>query len=319
MLALQLPAQPSNARVKTWRRLQLLGAIPIKHAVYVLPQSAQAVEDFSWLRAEIEAVGGQATVFSAATIEDGDETDIVGQFRTTRAADFKQLLSESRAVAGRLKKKRSTLSTKEVRVLRDRLDHLKAIDFFGAPGSAEAGAAVAALQAATQRGLPADAAAERHERADRAAHVGRTWVTRPRPGVDRFASAWLVRRFIDGDAQFAFADAPTDRPEAVPFDMYEAGFRHEGDRCTFEVLVLRFDIRDAAVRRIGEVVHDIDLKDDRYRAPQAPTINALVDGLRAAYTDDAALLEQGIRLFDALYRGLQAEPAAAAGPRRGRR
>ena len=105
------------------------------------------------------------------------------------------------------------------------------------------------------------------------AYRNRLWVTRPRPGVDRFASAWLIRRFIDRDATFAFAAAPDRYPDAVPFDMYQGGgFRHEGDLCTFEVLEDRFGIRDAAVRRIAEIVHDIDLKEDRYKSPHAPTV-----------------------------------------------
>jgi hypothetical protein len=135
--------------------------------------------------------------------------------------------------------------------------------------------------------------------------TGRRWVTRPRPGVDRFASAWLIRRFIDARAPFVFADSPEQRPEAVSFDMYQpGGFRHEGDRCTFEVLVDRFGIGDAAVLAIGEIVHDLDLKDDRFKSPHAPTIGALVVGLRASVADDHELLERGMAMFEALYQSL---------------
>ena len=133
----------------------------------------------------------------------------------------------------------------------------------------------------------------------------RTWVTRPRPGVDRFASAWLIQRFIDTAAQFAFAATPDGVANAVPFDMYDAGFSHEGDRCTFEVLQTRFGVDDVIVRRMGEIVHDVDLKDDRDHSPQAPTIAMLVEGLRTAWADDADLLRHGIALFEALYHGLR--------------
>jgi hypothetical protein len=142
---------------------------------------------------------------------------------------------------------------------------------------------------------------------------GRVWVTRPRPGVDRFASAWLIRRFVDAEARFAFGSSPEKAPGAVPFDMYQAGgFKHEGDRCTFEVLCERFAIADEALCRIGQIVHDIDLKDDRFKDPHASTISALVDGLRASFADDATLLEQGMRMFEALYQSL-----AAKGVKRG--
>jgi hypothetical protein len=139
----------------------------------------------------------------------------------------------------------------------------------------------------------------------------RRWVTRPRPGIDRFSSAWLIRRFIDPKAVFLFASSPDSRPDAVPFDMYQAGgFKHEGDRCTCEVLTLRFGIADAAVRKIAEIVHDLDLKDDRFNAPQAATIDMLVEGLRASIADDATLLEKGMVMFEALYQSFTLSKAS---------
>jgi hypothetical protein len=151
---------------------------------------------------------------------------------------------------------------------------------------------------------------------DPAAYRNRVWVTRARPGVDRFASAWLIRRFIDRDATFVFAAAPDRYPDAVPFDMYQAGgFKHDGDLCTFEVMVERFGIRDAAIKRIAEFVHDIDLKEDRYKSPHTTTVGRLVEGLRASIADDAKLLEAGIVMFEALYRSFEnvKRPRAAKG------
>ena len=151
-----------------------------------------------------------------------------------------------------------------------------------------------------RRGAPAPA------RLDATAYRNRVWVTRPRPGVDRFASAWLIRRFIDREAAFMFSSSPDRYPDAVPFDMYQVGgFRHEGDLCTFEVLEDRFAIRDVNVRRIAEIVHDIDLKEDRYKSPHAATVAHLVEGLRASIPEDAKLLDQGMVMFEALYQSLQ--------------
>ena len=136
--------------------------------------------------------------------------------------------------------------------------------------------------------------------------------------MDRFASAWLIQRFIDPAAQFAFAATPDGVANAVPFDMYDAGFSHEGDRCTFEVLQTRFGVDDVIVRRIGEIVHDVDLKDDRFHSPQAPTIAMLVEGLRTAWADDAELLHHGVALFDALYHGLYPAKGSAGRISKGR-
>jgi len=243
----QMPASPSNGRVKIWRRLRQLGAVALKNAVHVLPDSAQAVEDFEWLREEVAALGGEASVFRVSSMSDADERYILQERKERKAM---QAIERERSQA---KRRRSALP--------DRLDI--------------------------------------------AEYRNRVWVTRPRPGVDRFASAWLVRRFIDQKAAFVFAASPDRYPSAVPFDMYQTGgFKHEGDLCTFEVLQERFGIRELAVTRIAQLVHDIDLKEDRYKSPHAPTVSALIDGLRASIPEDAKLLEQGIVMFEALYQSL---------------
>jgi hypothetical protein len=215
----------------------------------VLPDSAQAIEDFEWLRGEVVALGGDASVFPVPAMSDVDERYLTVELRkvnkTMRAMEHQSRVRRSRPVP----------------------------------------------------------AVPRHEFD---AYRNRIWVTRPRPGVDRFASAWLIRRFIDRGAAFAFAQSPDRYPDAVPFDMYQAaGFRHEGDLCTFEVLEARFGIRDAAAHRIGEIVHDVDLKEDRYKSPHAATVASLVDGLRASIPDDVKLIEEGVVMFEALYQAFQ--------------
>jgi hypothetical protein len=249
----QLPAHPSNGRVKIWRRLQQIGAVPVKNAVHVLPNNAQSKEDFEWLRTEVVGLGGDATVFEASSMRRIDERQILERFR--KAAP------DSAPRRGKEAKMRTANSRKQD----PRDDHLDVRDY-------------------------------QH----------RWWVTRPRPGVDRFSSAWLIRRFVDPAARFGFATAPDKAPDAIPFDMYQSGgFKHEGESCTFEVLQRRFDIKDPAVRQIGEIVHDLDLKDDRFRSPDAATIGKLVEGLRASIADDDQLLAQGMALFEALYQSMQ--------------
>lgn len=307
LLALQLPATPSNARVKTWRRLQQLGAVPVKNAVYVLPSSTQAVEDFAWLGREIEALGGQATVFQADAVGAASDGEIVELFRRTRADDYKALLGDLR----KFKVRAGRASAKDLRGLRERLEQIRAIDFFDAAGGEDAAVRLTELERAARKDRAPDPEVGAVTRLDVTDYRDRLWVTRPRPGVDRFASAWLIRRFIDPQARFDFVDQASHTGDAVAFDMYDVGFRHEGDRCTFEVLLARFGLTDSALLRIAEIVHDLDLKDERYRPAQAPTIGMLVDGLRAACPDDHQLLPQGMQVFEALYQALRV-PAPAA-------
>ena len=315
VFAHQLPARPSNARVKIWRRLQQIGAVPVKNAVYVLPNSSQALEDLEWLRTEVAGLGGQANVFEASSMTGVEERHIVGQFKALRAGDFAQLTKDVAAVRRRV---RSTFRPEEedlraIRALRERLDGLRRIDFFSAPGGAKAAAALGALESKGRRPSKDRPSAE-EERVDRRDYLRRTWITRPRPGVDRFSSAWLIRRFIDPGAKFIFGGSPEKCLGAVPFDMYQSGgFKHQGDQCTFEVLQGRFGIKDAAARQIGEIVHDLDLKDSRFNSPHGATIGSLVEGLRASIADDGKLLEQGIALFEALYLSLQSGKGRRSG------
>jgi hypothetical protein len=313
----QLPAQPSNGRVKTWRRLQQMGAIAVKNAVYVLPNNAQAMEDFEWLRTEVAALGGEATLFEAASVDGLEEQQTIARFRSARAEDYNTL---SKDIKNMRTKIRQSFRTDEdglraIRGLRERFDDLRRIDFFSASGGAETENLLAALEAEGRRPSSAE---PRGRQQPPPLHVRdfhrRAWVTRPRPGVDRFSSAWLIRRFVDPDARFVFAPSPDRYPDAVPFDMYQSGgFKHEGDLCTFEVLLERFGLKDIGLRKIAELVHDLDLKDDRYKSPHAQTMGALIDGLRASCPDDEKLLEQGIAVFEALY--LSFQPSKSKYPR----
>ena len=302
----QLPAHPSNARVKTWRRLQQIGAVSVKNAVHVLPNTTQAAEDFEWLRTEVLALGGQATIFGASSISGVEEKQIIRQFRKMTAGEYGRLNKDIKALSVKLKKGFRPADEDRValRALRHRLSDAQQNDFFSAPGRQEAEAALDELDAKSGRpSTPRSASATVDvANCDRRQFQHRTWVTRPRPGVDRFASAWLIRKFIDAHPTFVFAESPAKYPEGVPFDMYQSGgFKHEGDRCTFEVLQQRFAINDRAVRTLADIVHDLDLKDDRFKHPHRATIGALVEGLRSSIGDDGKLLEQGIAMFEALY------------------
>ena len=303
LLAHQLPTRLSNARVKTWRRLQQLGAVPTRNSVYVLPNTDQCREDFEWLRREIIALGGAATVFTADAISEGGSEDIVTAFQESRARDYRALQKGIKLLHASLRRKKvdDGKTGRAVRALRDRFDALERLDFFGA---AERDATAHALADLERRAGGDRTAAPAQAGVKKAADFQRRrWVTRRRPGVDRMASAWLIRAFIDPHATFAFVDKPTESD--VAFDMYEGGFGHRGGLCTFEVLCVEFGVTSPAITHIGRIVHDLDLKETTYAMPEAPVVSRMVEGLRAMHTDDGALLEQGIGMFEALARSFE--------------
>jgi hypothetical protein len=316
LLAHQLPTRSSNGRVKTWRRLQQLGAVPTRNSVYVLPNTDQCREDFEWIRSEIVALGGEATVFAADALNQDGSDDIIAAFQRARDADYQTLTRDierlgRQARAPRIAASRHDLVSRTLRQLRERWDAVQRVDFFHAPAGRPIEDAIAAVEHRLAGRPPRDK--EDVVRASAKDFVKRHWVTRPRPGVDRMASAWLIRRFIDPHATFGFADKPAVAD--VPFDMYTGQFSHEGTSCTFEVLVQRFGITDASVRRLAQIVHDLDMKDTRYNTPEAPAVERMVDGLRQVHADDGALLEQGIQMFEALARSFE----SAAPPRKRRK
>ncbi len=193
--------------------------------------------------------------------------------------------------------------------LRQRTSELSEIDFFGAPGRELVEGMLSGLEARMET---VGAVERTGAPLDRAQYRGREWVTRAGIKVDRMASAWLIRRFIDPEPRFKFVAAKGYRPEPdeLRFDMFEAEFTHEGDLCTFEVLVRRFGLDDPALRAIAEIVHDIDLKDAKYGREEAAGIGQLVAGIAASHQADEARLKRGAALFDDLYAAHGGEASA---------
>ena len=321
LLVHQLPPRPTNARVKTWRRLQGLGAVALRNSVYVLPHTEACREDFEWIKSEIQALRGEATVFAADSIDRFSNDEVVAAFRKAREVDYADLDRDAEALLAAAGKRSARAaarprSSRRARHLHDRLQALDAIAFFPPANRDRAAASVARLDRLVD-GAPDLAASG--ERADASRYQKRVWVTRPRPGIDRMSSAWLIRRFIDPKARFAFSETPPAGGAGIPFDMYGVEFSHTDHGCTFETLAARFGLASAPVERIAHIIHDIDLKESRYAAPEAPAIAHLVDGLRLMYDDDAELLERGMGMFEALYRAFAAGQPSVGERRRGRR
>ena len=301
LLIHQIPPKPDYFRVKVRRRLQRIGAVALKNSVYVLPARDEALEDFRWLLREIVADGGEATVCEAEFIEGIGQPELEATFAVQRDAEYAEIVVAAQQLgnsgAARAEgAERSPVVEAELGRLRRRLEEIQEIDYFGAPGRRAAERAIAALEARSRQATGKAGKGSEEMK-------GRTWVTRRDVFVDRIASAWLIRRFIDPKARFKFTGSEAYRPKAgeVRFDMFEAEYTHEGDRCTFETLLERAGLRDHALRAIGEIVHDIDCKDAKFGREEAPGIAAMVRGLVRAHRDDSDRLERGAAAFDDLY------------------
>jgi len=307
LLIHQIPPNPPYLRVKVWRRLQSVGAVPIKNTVYVLPNSDEAREQFEWMIREIAKDGGEASLCEAQFLDGLDDGQVVSNFHRARDTDYTEIAQAARRFQRGLsrqrplsEKRRSQLRT-EVARLRKRMTEVTAIDFLGAPGREAADGLVRGLEAHLRGAV--DGRAESPGRVELEDLRGRTWVTRKGIHIDRIATGWLIRRFVDENAQFRFVSAKgyEPAPHEIRFDMFSAEFTHEGDRCTFEVLLSRLGLDDPALARIAEIVHDIDLKDGKFDRPETTGIDHLITGVAMAGTDDEVRLAQGSAIFEALY------------------
>jgi hypothetical protein len=308
LLIHQLPAKPAYFRVKVWRRLQSIGAVAVKNAVYALPRNEQTQEDFEWLLREITEGGGEAVVCEARLIEGLSDQEVRALFNRARDEDYDAIAKEARTIGAELgdappPEKRAEVKGQLAR-LRNRLVQVVGIDFFGADRRTPAEGLLAELEDRVAE--PAGGEAPEAKSSDAGglrACRGRTWVTRKGVFVDRIASAWLIRRFIDPEARFKFVPARGYRP--VPgefrFDMFEAEFTHRGDRCTFEVLLEEAVLDDSALQAIAEIVHDIDLKDAKFGRDEAAGIASLIAGIARAHPEDEERLAQGLAMFENLY------------------
>jgi hypothetical protein len=299
VLVHQLPPRPLYLRAKVRQRLARVGAVALKNSVYVLPARPECLEDLQWIAQEAEAGGGEAFVCAASFVSGVEDAALVRRFQEERTADYRAWTAEARRGL-----KAGTDEGRER--LKKRWAEIRAIDFFDAPARKEAAAMWTALERRARR--PSGAGKPGGVRD----LVGKVWVTRRDVHVDRIATAWLVRRFVDARARFRFIDPARGkpRPGEIAFDMVGGTFTHEGDRCTFETVLARLDGGDRALVEVAEIVHDLDLKDAKYGRPEAAGVGQVLSGLYAAEPDDEKRLARGGTLFDDLY----ASFAARRGP-----
>jgi hypothetical protein len=303
LLIHQVPGSPPYLRVKIWRRLQKIGAVAVKGSVYALPRTDEAIEDFHWVAREILEAGGDASVCEATFIEGITNDELIALFNKARESDYRELLDEISSTERDLKAMQKageqpiSATANRVSRLRQRLTDIRAIDFFSSPTGSRAESLVGDLES-TLRSTPV-------RKSEQAAgtYSGRTWVTRKGVHIDRIASAWLIRRFIDHDARFKFVPAKGYRPEPeeLRFDMFDAEFTHEGDLCTFEVLLNRLGVRDRSLTPIAEMVHDIDLKEGRFARPETAGFALMINAVCTAHKDDEQRIDRGTAILDDLY------------------
>lgn len=294
----QIPPSPPYFRAKVLRRLNQLGALAIKNSVYTLPETEENTEDLQWVRSEISEEGGEAWLFRAEALAGLSSEDLEESFRALRAPDYQQLQESAREFLQR----EGDRPELELRKLKRRFDEIRRIDFFGAPGREE----LETIMETIDRKLhgPAHAPVSKPDLKDL---KGRTWVTRRGVKVDRIATAWLIRRFIDPGATIRFVDQDhyTHADREIRFDMFEGEFTHEGDLCTFEALLRHVKLNNRALDAIAEIVHDIDLKDAKYQRPETGGIAAMISGIVALHAADERRIEEGSRLLEATYAAIK--------------
>ena len=293
LLVFSLPAKRASERVEIWRKLQRYGTLPLRSSGYVLPNSALNQERMEWLATAIRDYKGQASVVQAQGFDDLPNERLKQRFLEARAVDYQKLMHEAKKIVGLPTSRRPAGSLNR---LRRRFLELHDIDFFGSPLRAR-------VETLLNRADQAKPARGRKRKAGE--YVNRLWITRPRPGIDRVSSAWLIRRFIDPKAEFVFGPDPAARAGAIPFDMFcPQGFGHRGEDCTFETLCKEFVIRDSRVKRIAEIIHDADLGDEKFSRTEGQGLDRVLTGWARQELPDDQLLRRGMELIEGLYESL---------------
>jgi len=306
-LVMSLPPTPTRHRVSVWRKLQRMGAVSLRGSAWILPETPETKELFEWLMQEVQSSRGEATLLQVDRIEAMRAAQVVALFHKARAAEYEPIVRGCREILAHLDRGGAArqISIPQVRAkldgLKRELDRIQSIDYLGAPAGKAARdlweRAAKQLAAAESRRAPRMG----HPRGSVLPAPGSTWVTRPRPHIDRIASAWLIKRFFDAEATFAFADAADAAKKGIPFDVLGAEFGHQGRDCTFETLMKRFGIKDRRVRVIAEIVHEADLRDGRFARSEAAGVDLAIKGLAESTPDDHELIERGTAIFDGLY------------------
>ena len=302
-LLFNLPAKQSSDRVKFWRRLKKFGTIQLKNSTYLLPDDPVHYERFQWLAKEIVDTGGEATLARVKDIEGMPYAALVALFNDARSRDYDELVEPLNLLIkdARTRKESPEAFANQLQKLRQRFQEIRDIDYFESSRGED-------LHRLFQKAESLGLLRKRPDTKNRLRvedYRSKLWITRPRPEIDRVGSAWLIRKFIDPNAKFVFANSSSETPGAIPYDMFEVEFSHHGNCCTFETFVERFGIRDRAVRRLAELIHDADLEDDKFHRLEGFGVELIFKGFAKQGLADHEILSKGFECFDALYAQLK--------------
>ncbi len=291
LLTFTLPAKRASQRVEIWRKLQRYGAVALGNSGYLLPNNSATRERFEWLATAIRKYSGDASVVMVQSIDNLSVSQLKARFTEMRAREYEELIAEMQKLAAIPRHKQASRLSR----IRGRFREIVEVDFFNSPLQKRVDVMLARAES-----VPSDEV--KATRLNPKDFLGRVWVTRPRPGIDRSASAWLIRCFIDKKARFTFAREDKVPRHAVPFDMFHGGgFGHRGEDCTFETLRSSFRVRDRKVGVIAQIVHDADLFDEKFGRKEGFGIDAVLNGWSKQGMPDKELLERGMQLVAALY------------------
>ncbi|PYI98605.1 MAG: hypothetical protein DME98_03790 [Verrucomicrobia bacterium] len=297
LLLFSLPTSRNTERVAVWRRLKKLGAVQIKTSTYLLPDETAQYEQFQWLAQQIRDYGGDSTLVRAQEIEGLTKEKVIAMFNEARAKDYGELRKSLQGFIGRRKKIDAETAAAELERLTRQFREIREVDFFDSARGHDVAMLLRRAEGRSRTRQPAVLDAKQYQ--------SKTWLTRPRPEIDRVGSAWLISKFIDRKPKFVFAPSANAVPGAIPFDVLDAEFSHHGNCCTFETFIKRFAISDKVVAKIGEMIHDADLDDARFQRVEAVGIDRVLKGWAKEGLPDKEILRRGFECFDALYAFLQ--------------
>ena len=308
-------SKPVSNRMKVWRKLMKTGAVNLKGAAYILPFNDEHYEFLQWLLAEITEMKGEAAFITIEKVDSMKDDELTALFDQHRAGDYRPIekaLDDLERKLSSIRKGTTALNMKglsdQCHKLLKEFEEVRKIDFFSSKEGEALNGRIKHVQD-TLRGLSGkDAKKERPEIITCRStddYQGKVWETRKKPFIDRMASAWLIRRFIDKAASFRFIDEKDVEDAAakgfITFDVRGGEFTHRGDMCTFEVLVRSFGLKGKVLKKLADIVHDLDMKDEKYKATEAAGLEDILMGIRKTAKDDREALEKGMQVFEMLY------------------
>ncbi len=307
-----VPSHPVSSRMKIWRKLVRSGAVQLKGAVYVIPATDEHQELFQWLIGEVRSLGGDGAFVRSSAIETMSDEEVRELFIRQIDEEYRGLEKAFASLEQKVQSIRKGSKLQDRSLLADQLakavkdfEDVRKRDFFSSTPGEALNKRLQQLQSGLKgldKGGSVEVAAVSPKRADK--YQDRVWLTRKKPFVDRMASAWLIKRFIDPNATFKFIEERelnAGKTDGVAFDLRNGEFTHVGDLCTFEVLVKAFSIRDKAVKQIAGIVHDLDVKDEKYGNTGTAGVEEILTGIRKTGKNDLDTLERGMAVFEMLY------------------